>query len=78
MSSGRTLRSKIVAKLTELQHLYEAGQITPDSNQYLDLMALQELQRNMVQLEHLASYADGENPEEMIFQEMASMGRTLH
>jgi hypothetical protein len=78
MSSGRTLRRKIVAKLTELQHLYEAGQITPDSNQYLDLMALQELQWNMVQLEHLASYTDGENAEEMIFQEMASMGQTLH
>ena len=78
MSSGRTLRRKIVAKLTELQHLYEAGQITPDSNQYLDLMALQELQRNMVQLEHFAFYTDGENPEEMVIEEMASMGQTLH
>ena len=41
-------------------------------------MALQELQRNMVQLEHLVFHTAGENPEEMIFQEMASMGRTLH
>jgi len=78
MSSGRTLRRKIVAKLTELQHLYEAGQITPDSNQYLDLMALQELQRNMVQLEHLVFHTGEENPEEIISQEMASTGQTLH
>jgi hypothetical protein len=73
MSSGRTLRGKIIAKLTELQHLYEAGQISPDSNEYLDLMALQELEWNLAQLRNLAFLAGGENPEET-----ASSSRSLH
>ncbi|MGO9673565.1 MAG: hypothetical protein ACLPSF_05265 [Methylocella sp.] len=78
MSAGRTLRGKIVAKLKELQHLYEAGQITPDSNQYLDLLALKELQWNMVQLKQFAFFKDGENPEEMAFEGRALTSQTLH
>lgn len=73
MSSGRTLRAKIVAKLTELQHLYEAGQITHDSDQYLDLIALRELQRIMAELKYFAFFADGENP-----PETGLISQTLH
>ncbi|VFU10798.1 conserved hypothetical protein [Methylocella tundrae] len=73
MSSGRTLREKIVAKLTELQHLYEAGQISHDSDQYLDLVALRELQRIMAQLKYWTFFADGENS-----PEMALTSQTLH
>jgi hypothetical protein len=58
MSSTLNLRDRIFAKLDELQHLYNSGQIAQESNEYLDLVALREFQWI------LSFFEDAENPRE--------------
>ena len=62
MSSARTLHEKIFAKLNELQRLYDAGQITYGSDQYLDLVALQEFKWVLSEFKQVTLYSNAGNP----------------
>ncbi len=52
MTADAFILKKLFVKMNELQYLYDSGQIAPGSNECLDLLALKELESQLLETEH--------------------------